>query len=102
MRVCICEWIVLLRHPRACAAQKPCALHVSLHGCDNPWFVQAAQARTLSFNRWAEANDIVVMFPHLAGVACFDAYGHTGPLYDTKEGLQMQAIRKMVEAVSGV
>jgi hypothetical protein len=33
---------------------------------------------------------------------CWDGYGQTGVSYDTHGGVQMQAIRKMVEAIAGV
>ena len=63
----------------------------------------------------AETNGIVVLFPHLdkLGVAqpggfnltkqdCFDGYGFEGEGYDTKQGLQMRAMARMIEQVSGV
>ena len=67
---------------------------------------------------WAETNQLVIMYPHIAntgynhtgpgaynhsiGDTCWDAYGKTGPMYDTKNGPQMRAVAAMIEAVSGV
>jgi hypothetical protein len=55
----------------------------------------------------------VVLWPHVGrhGAAnatreqkggCWDSYGQTGPAYDTKSGVQMQAVRQMIQALSGV
>eukprot|EP00966_Prymnesium_polylepis_P318497 7356512-Prymnesium_polylepis.1 len=70
------------------------------------------EARELSFNRWAESNDIVVLWPHLVKhggqngtqgpTNCWDGYGQTGELYDTQRGIQMRAVKGMIEAVAGV
>jgi len=112
--------------PKACAgavdglsnsSDVGCRLHVSLHGCEE-WFfmeeglVQGSKALGLSFNRWAETNRIVVLWPHVGlhggphatreqKLGCWDGYGQTGANYDTKNAVQMQAVRKMIEALSG-
>ena len=68
------------------------------------------QVRALSFNRWAESNDMVVLWPHEVRhgqsarmndgwAGCWDSYGQTGPLYATKQGLQMQAVSAMWRAI---
>ena len=67
------------------------------------------EAHTLSFNRWAESNNIVVLWPHMGAhgntsqgrKGCWDGYGSSGLTYDTKSGAQMDAVRKMIERVSG-
>ena len=88
--------------PHSCAAGAKCALHVFLHGCSNPFVMEYPEVRSLSVNRWADANDIVVLFPHLQGMACWDGYGTTGADYDTRSGIQMRAIAEMIEEISGV
>jgi poly(3-hydroxybutyrate) depolymerase len=92
--------------PKACAANRTsCALHLFLHGCSNPFLMTHLEARALSVNRWAEANNIVVVFPHKeSGEAgsCWDGYGDSGPDYDTRSGPQMLAIKNMIEAISGI
>eukprot|EP00440_Ansanella_granifera_P046519 gb/GFBE01050377.1/.p1 GENE.gb/GFBE01050377.1/~~gb/GFBE01050377.1/.p1 ORF type:complete len:375 (+),score=43.56 gb/GFBE01050377.1/:1-1125(+) len=99
--------------PKSCKdGGKLCALHVALHGC-RPYIHYELAVRTLSFNRWAETNDIVVLWPLLKPYGgsnateqedrgCYDVYAQTGHYYDTQYGVQMTAIRKMIEAVSGV
>ena len=75
--------------------------------------VRGGDALGLSFNRWAETNRIVVLWPkiHSHGganqtreqrIGCWDGYGQTGHNYDTKGGVQMVAIRRMIEAIAGV
>ena len=70
-----------------------------------PQRVKHLEARALSVNRWAEANNIVVVFPQKqSGEAgsCWDGYGDSGPDYDTLSGPQMLAIKNMIEAISGI
>merc|ERR1712087_77198 len=91
-----------------------CKLHVSLHGCGTPFAFMDLLATTLSFNKLAETNNIVVLWPQKAAEVlapgatwderqgCWDGYGQTGPEYDTQIGAQMQAVRKMIEALAGI
>ena len=105
--------------PQSCQNNSAkCKLHVSMHGCSElalaeQELVEGSKATGLSFNRWAESNGIVVLWPH-AGPhggknatheekqGCWDGYGQTGTGYDTKQGVQMRAISKMIEDISGV
>ena len=96
--------------PAACA-QTPsgCDLHVSLHGCNvNNYYEDAV--RLLSLNRWAESNELIILWPKilprtdiLATVqqqqGCWDAYGQTSPLYATKAAPQIQAVRAMIDSL---
>eukprot|EP00931_Biecheleriopsis_adriatica_P024689 TRINITY_DN15321_c0_g1_i1.p1 TRINITY_DN15321_c0_g1~~TRINITY_DN15321_c0_g1_i1.p1 ORF type:complete len:390 (-),score=43.81 TRINITY_DN15321_c0_g1_i1:130-1299(-) len=99
--------------PDRCIRGQKCTLHVSFHGCSNPMVLEYLEARSLSFNRWAESNDMVILWPHSESHGganatvterhgCWDGYGQTGSNYDTQQGVQMQAIRKMIEAIAGV
>ena len=134
----------LIYVPKACAndhgaSTTPCPLHVALHGCENPFVMEYPEAHKLSFNRWAESNGIVVLWPHMNSHGttaqgkhgCWvrvhahptstketrgatnkyslnstqpnkDGYGSVGASYDTRNGPQMKAIRRMIEKVSGV
>ena len=90
--------------PNSCADGKTvCRLHVSLHGCQNPMILEAPEVRRLSFNRWAETNGIVVLWPHKDNnqSGCWDSYDKT-PDFDNQRGPQMIAIADMVQAISGV
>eukprot|EP00756_Hemistasia_phaeocysticola_P052005 Hpha_TRINITY_DN27193_c0_g1::TRINITY_DN27193_c0_g1_i1::g.29410::m.29410 len=105
--------------PRACAGNgSGCRLHVSMHGCSELWVMEEGLVRGskeigLSFNRWAETNKIVVLWPHSGRhggkngtqeekQGCWDGYAQTGANYDTKNGVQMKAIASMIETLSGV
>jgi len=99
----------LIYIPQTCAEGRMCTLHVSMHGCENPFILEYPEARQLSFNRWAEANDMVVLWPHNVRHgnqtserhACWDGYAQT-PHFDTKHGPQMIAIASMIETLSGI
>ena len=55
--------------PRACeaAASGTCTLHVNFHGCDQArGEVAAAYVSRTQLNEWAEANNIVVLYPQAA------------------------------------
>jgi hypothetical protein len=66
-------------------------------------------------NAWADANDLVVLYPQQGGFldfnitaptaqlggACFDGYGQTGVDYAFTTSPQMLAIREMVAALRG-
>merc|ERR1712196_432577 len=94
--------------PQVCRDGGRCTLHVSLHGCSNPFVLELPEARRLSFNRWAEANNMVVLWPHDVShgtyhaqkSACWDSYAKT-PHYDTQQGPQMRAIAQMIETIAG-
>ena len=86
-----------------------------MHGC---WF-QASGLFGMryvlysGYNQWADANDIVVLYPQAGGFpvrgwttdatqlmeGCFDGYGQTGPDYSTARGPQLAQIAKMVKAL---
>ena len=104
--------------PATCQGLKPCRLHVALHGCgmsaSNPLMGASFYEHT-GLNAWAEANDLVVLYPQQGGYidfnrsaptpqvggACFDGYGQTGADYAFSTSPQMLAIRNMVAAITG-
>lgn len=99
--------------PAACTVGG-CRVHVALHGCR-----QGAEAigerfmREAGYNRWADANRIVVLYPQAIARngpglfggrysfvfnpnGCWDWWGYTGPRYHTQSAPQIRAIRAMV------
>ena len=78
--------------------QGRCGLLVAFHGCDqNVDKVGEAFVSDAGFNGWAEANDVVVLYPQtrasfapLNPKACWDWWGYSGADYDTRDGVQMQ------------
>ena len=64
-----------------------------------------ALARDGGFNRWADALDLVVLYPQVAASAvnplgCWDWWGYTGAQYATREAVQLNAILALAEALT--
>ena len=103
-------WIFV---PQQCAARKgintqKCRLHLALHGCQmNPDYVQDQFALNSGLNSWAEANNIVVLYPQDGKIAnsnpyaCWDWWGYTGSNYANRHGSQIVALQKMVYRLLG-
>ena len=91
-------WIYV---PKTCAAGAQCRLHVALHGCkQNSTDVGQEFVRNAGYNRWADNNNIVVLYPQTgkgATNSCWDWWGYDSANYAKKSGPQMVAIMAMVE-----
>ncbi len=100
--------------PAACRAGG-CRIHVAFHGCRQSAseigrrFVEGA-----GYNNWAASNRLIVLYPQTTtryGFAwgsfrwlynpkgCWDWWGYTGTDYATRDGLQIRAVRAMIEAL---
>lgn len=93
--------------PNTCSEKAPsrCAMHVALHGCKqtvsdvNKDFVEGA-----GYNRWADTNSIIVLYPQIAKKLisdnpdrCWDWWGYTGAEWNDKGSAQMRAIIAMLD-----
>lgn len=96
--------------PKECAAGRPCRIHVVFHGCrQGIGYIGKTFAREAGYNRWADANRIVVLYPQVARSfvspfnpsGCWDWWGYTGDDYATRNGLQLAAVRRMLAAIGG-
>jgi poly(3-hydroxybutyrate) depolymerase len=93
--------------PKACADGGACRVHVAFHGCgQNRSFVGEVFARDSGFARWADTNNLVVLFPQTATTplnpqGCWDWWGYTGSNYLTRNGPQIMAVQRMLERLSG-
>ena len=94
--------------PKDCVAGSPCRIHVAFHGCrQGSGFVGMAFARNAGYNRWADANRIVVLYPQAAKSwfwpfnpqGCWDWWGFTGVDYALRSGAQLSSIHRMLEAL---
>jgi len=92
--------------PSACQGGKlACALHVAFHGCTQSSVTEGlAFVRHAGYNRWAEANNIVVLYPQaqpnsLNPKGCFDWWGYSGLTYATQWGYQPATFRNMMGAL---
>ena len=95
--------------PAACAEGQTCRLHIAFHGCEQtPDQIGDLYARTTGYNRWAEANGIVVLYPQAQIIpsppldpfggnpkGCWDWWGYDDPDFATRDGRQMAAIARM-------
>ena len=90
--------------PKSCAAGATCRLHVALHGCrQNISDVGDAFVRNAGYNRWADTNNIVVLYPQTgkgATNSCWDWWGYDDANYAKKSAPQMTAIMAMVNELS--
>lgn len=90
--------------PQACSGGTQCRVHVVLHGCkQNESDVQQQYVKNTGYNRWADTNNIVMLYPQTSLAAtnsCWDWWGYDSANYAKKSGPQMAAIKAMVEQVS--
>jgi poly(3-hydroxybutyrate) depolymerase len=82
-------------------------LHVAFHGCKQDVVsVHDDFVRDAAYNRWAASNGIVVLYPQATASipnpnACWDFWGYSGPGYYGQEGIQMRAVKAMVDRILG-
>jgi poly(3-hydroxybutyrate) depolymerase len=87
--------------PQACAAgTTACRVHVALHGCkQNTATVGDTFVRNTGYNRWADTNNMIVLYPQTSNAAtnaCWDWWGYDSANYAKKSGPQMAAIKAML------
>lgn len=91
--------------PQACAAGGGCRLHVVFHGCrQNTATVAQQYVRNTGYNRWADSNRIVVLYPQTGSAAvngCWDWWGYDSANYAKKSGPQLAAVKAMVDRLAG-
>lgn len=98
-------------YPTAALRGRKCKLHVALHGCEQhrsklgSFFAQNA-----GYNEWAEANDIIVLYPQTFPTVTpfnfnpkgsWDWFGMTSADFFTRQGIQQRAIFNMVDRLTG-
>ena len=101
--------------PSACAAggTTPCKLHVSFHGClQDRKSIGDVYAANAGFNQWAEANNIVVVYPYAVANAvlgnpnaCWDWWGYNDnyktTTYVQQTGVQIKMTKAIVDRIMG-
>ena len=92
--------------PKACAAGASCGLHVALHGClQSAELIGDAFASGAGYNRWADSNRLVVLYPQARSdppanpMGCWDWWGYTGEDYATQSGAQIAALKALVDGL---
>ena len=94
--------------PKSCEAGG-CRVHVAFHGCrQNAAAVGERFVREAGYNRWADSNRLVVLYPQTTASyafpfnprGCWDGWGYTGALYHTKAGPQIRAVKAMLDRLA--
>ncbi|MBV8360056.1 MAG: depolymerase [Deltaproteobacteria bacterium] len=97
--------------PASCqsTAGKGCAVHVVFHGCQQGASEVGDYVYSkLGYNEWADTNNIIVLYPQIDPSAfsanpqgCWDWWGYTGLNFQTQSGVQLSAVRAMVNRLTG-
>lgn len=92
--------------PKDCRDDEGCRVHVAFHGCEQSRVaIGDVFAQQTGFNRWADANRLIVLYPQtttgaLNPQSCWDWWGYTGRDYLTRNGPQIQAVSRMIERLA--
>ncbi|MCY7296851.1 extracellular catalytic domain type 2 short-chain-length polyhydroxyalkanoate depolymerase [Alteromonas sp. a30] len=96
--------------PSQCESGAMCRLHIAFHGCNqNDTAVSLQFVEKTGYNRWAENNDLVVLYPQTKNSnmmpfnpqGCWDWWGYTDENYATQDGKQLKAINALVQKMTG-
>jgi hypothetical protein len=104
--------------PDACEQQQPCRVHVVFHGCQqSATTVKDAFYGYAGYNEWADTNHLIVLYPQTQPTSfppilpfnpqgCWDWWGYNDIFdskgrYATKQGLQIAAVRRMLDRLAG-
>ncbi len=104
--------------PDACGKEERCRVHIAFHGClQSADKIGSAFYEHAGYNEWADNNHLIVLYPQtqatlLFGLpinpqGCWDWWGYNDSAfnpsgrYATKQGLQIAAIRRMLDRLSG-
>ena len=95
--------------PSACESER-CRVHVVFHGCrQGAGEVREHFVRRAGYNRWADSNRLVVLYPQVVARSswavfnprgCWDWWGYTGRDYHTQAGAQIRAVKAMLDRLS--
>jgi poly(3-hydroxybutyrate) depolymerase len=95
--------------PKSCGQDSSaCRVHIALHGCEQSAKVVGKDfySRT-GYNNWADSNKMLVLYPQVNASSlpynpkgCWDWVGYTGPNFATQSGVQLSAIKAMVDRLT--
>ena len=92
--------------PKSCADHAGCSVHIAFHGCgQNRAQVGDTFFKSTGFARWADNNDLVVLFPQTKisafnPQACWDWWGYTGHNFLTRDAVQIVAVKRMIDTLA--
>lgn len=96
--------------PKSCEQGQSCTLHISFHGCNqHAEAIGMAYVEKAGFNRYADSNNIVVLYPQTRASAlmpmnpqaCWDWWGYTDANYANRKGQQIQVVVKLAHSLAG-
>jgi hypothetical protein len=96
----------LIYIPKSCKTTKGCRIHIAFHGCaQNRATVGDIFADESGFARWADTNNMIVLYPQTATLprnpqACWDWWGYTGDDFLSRDAKQLVAVKRMVTQLS--
>jgi hypothetical protein len=93
--------------PAACKAQQRCRLHLALHGClQGAYKIGKVYVEKAGYNEVADLNNFIILYPQAINSlmsnpnGCFDWWGFTSSNYATNQGVQMRAIKAMIDRLA--
>ncbi|MEJ7669763.1 MAG: fibronectin type III domain-containing protein [Casimicrobiaceae bacterium] len=96
--------------PAACDDGAVCRVHVAFHGCrQQPARIGDKFYRHAGYNKWADTNKIIVLYPQTINSdlppvynprGCWDWWGYDDPNYAKQSGRQMRAVKTMIDRVA--
>ena len=95
--------------PQSCTVNAgACAVHVVFHGClQGAGKVGSKVYGSVGYNNWADSNNVIVLYPQIvaseflpAPNGCWDWFGYSGLNFQVKSGVQMAAVKAMVDRLT--
>jgi poly(3-hydroxybutyrate) depolymerase len=90
--------------------QARCRIHIAFHGCHQGAAEIGEQfVREAGYNRWADTNALIVLYPQAIKRysaltwnprGCWDWWGYTSAAYHTQAGLQIRAVKAMIDRLA--
>ena len=99
--------------PQSCTVNAgACAVHVVFHGCkQGARSVGSSVYSSVGYNNWADSNKVIVLYPQVVATqasqllpfnpdGCWDWWGYSGFNFQVKSGVQMAAVKAMVDRLT--
>ncbi len=96
--------------PAACDDGAACRIHVAFHGClQYPARIGDKFYRHAGYNKWADTNKLIVLYPQTIASAvppvynpkgCWDWWGYDDANYAKQSGRQMHAVKLMIDRLA--
>jgi len=102
------KWGLVYANSACQKTPSACKVHVNYHGCIADKYNRRQKWSTLiDLNQYAEANDIIVVYPQAAGdkttgKGCWNwGFTQDDQLFDTKSSVQLETVVRLVAGLEG-